>query len=95
MSDNTTPLTPELVVRAVNEVLRVKRSSWEPVGGETPLESLALDSLDLAEVFATLEDWAGVELDPDSALEIRTVGDLVRLRAFPSAVLSQSVDPQR
>ncbi|HSZ68908.1 MAG TPA: acyl carrier protein [Solirubrobacteraceae bacterium] len=82
MTEKTTQLTPEMVVRAVNEVLSVKRQSWESVQADTPLESLELDSLDLAEVFATLEERSGLDLDPDSAREIETVADLAQLRAL-------------
>jgi acyl carrier protein len=78
----TIQLTPELAVEAVNEVLGTKRQKWEPVGADAPLESLQLDSLELAELFATLEERSGIDLDPDSASTLQTVGDLARLRAL-------------
>jgi acyl carrier protein len=75
-------LTEAMVVSAVNQVCAVNRQNWEPVQADTPIEGLAFDSLDLAEVFATLEDWSGLDLDPDSVWGIETVGDLARLRAL-------------
>ena len=78
----TMELTAEMAVQAVNEMLTVKRQNCEPVQEDTPLESLELDSLELAELFAMLEDWSGLELDPDSARDLVTVGDLAGLRAF-------------
>ena len=74
-------LTEAMIVDAVNEVLGSKRHRFEPVEARTPLASLQLDSLDVAEVFMALEDHAGVELDPDSALTFEIVGDLARIRA--------------
>ncbi|MDP8942518.1 MAG: phosphopantetheine-binding protein [Actinomycetota bacterium] len=73
-------LTEEMAVDAVNEVLASKRERWTPVDSSTLLERLDLDSLDVAELFATLEDRSGLDLDPDSANALRTVGDLARLR---------------
>lgn len=80
-------LTEAMIVAAVNEVLGSKRRRYEPVEAGTSLAALALDSLDVAEVFMALEDHAGVELDPDSAraLELVTVGDLARMRAVRCA----------
>ena len=72
----------DTVVKAINEVLGMKRSNWEPVRPDTRLDQLELDSLDIAEVFATLEDWLGLELDPDSVGEVETVADLAALRAL-------------
>jgi acyl carrier protein len=78
----TMQLTPELAVEAVNEVLGTKRQQWEPVDEHASLEALRLDSLELAELFAALEERSGLDLDPDSAGDLQTVGDLARLRAL-------------
>jgi len=73
-------LTVEMVVDAVNEVLGTKRQRFDDVAPDTELKDLGLDSLEVAELFATLEDRSGLELDPDSARALATVGDLVRLQ---------------
>jgi acyl carrier protein len=73
-------VTEELVVRAVNDVLGSKRQRFDPVRGDTPLSELNLDSLEVAELFATIEDLSGLELDPDSAHSLETVADLTTLR---------------
>ncbi len=73
-------LTQAAIVDAVNEVLRTKRTGFEPVDARTLLADLRLDSLDVAEVFMALEDHAGTALDPDSATALRTVGDLAAIR---------------
>lgn len=82
MSVQQQSLTEEMVVEAVNEVLGNKRQRWEPVDASASLEQLDLDSLEVAELFATLEDRSGLELDPDSARELQTVGDLAQIRAL-------------
>jgi acyl carrier protein len=73
-------LTEEMVVEAVNEVLSTKRSRFEDATPEMNLNDLGMDSLEVAELFATLEDRSGLELDPDSARSLTTVGDLARLQ---------------
>jgi acyl carrier protein len=73
-------LTDSLVVRAVTEVLANKRERFDPVRGDTLLQALNLDSLEIAELFATIEDMSGLELDPDSVRSIETVADLTRLQ---------------
>lgn len=80
MAEISATLLEELVVDAVNEVLANTRAQFEPAVAETPLDELSLDSLEVAELFATLEDRSGLELDPDSARDLRTVGDLTKLR---------------
>jgi acyl carrier protein len=75
-------LTEELAVEVVNEVLGSKRERWHPVDASKSLEELDLDSLEVAELFTMLEDRAGVDLDPDSAGSLRTVGDLAGLQVI-------------
>jgi acyl carrier protein len=74
-------LTVEMAIDAVNEVLANKRNRVGQIDATVPLEALALDSLEVAELFAALEERCDTELDPDSARSLLTVGDLVRLRA--------------
>jgi acyl carrier protein len=74
-------LTADIAVEAVNEVLANKRNRIGHVDESVPLEALELDSLDVAELFAALEERSGLELDPDSARSLVTVGDLANLRA--------------
>lgn len=78
-------LTEELVVEAVNEVLGVKRVQFDCIEAATPLADLNLDSLDVAELFATIEDRSGLELDPDSARSLETVGDLAHMQSVHHA----------
>jgi acyl carrier protein len=73
-------LTEEMAVKAVKEVLSSKRERFEEVTPDTRLADLDLDSLEVAELFATLEDRSGLELDPDSAGFFQTVADLASLQ---------------
>jgi acyl carrier protein len=75
-----TPLTEEMAVAAVKEVLANTRRRDRQVDAAVELESLGLDSLEVAELFAVLEERSGLQLDPDSAESLVTVGDLARLK---------------
>jgi acyl carrier protein len=75
-------LTESMAVDVVNEVLGSKRERWQSVSASTPLAELDLDSLEVAELFAMLEDRSGVDLDPDSATSLKTVGDLAGLEVI-------------
>jgi acyl carrier protein len=75
-------LTEDMAVAAVNEVLLSKRERSSVIDSSTVLDDLGLDSLDVAELFATLEDLSGLDLDPGSADSLRTVGDLATIRAL-------------
>jgi acyl carrier protein len=75
-----TTLTTSIAIEAVKEVLGNKRTRVTEIDETTPLDALGFDSLDVAELFATLEERCEVELDPDSAQSLETVGDLVNLK---------------
>jgi len=65
----------------IGEVLGQRRKSGpQVILADTRLETLALDSLDVAEVFLAIEDRVGYRLDPDSVGDPECVGDLTRLR---------------
>ena len=68
---------------AIAEILGPRREAAE-IEAETSLADLGLDSLDAAELFLLLEEKAGRSLDPGSAGELASVGDLIKLRAAPS-----------
>ncbi len=78
-----TPVSAEQAVAAVNEVLGDRRGG-NAVGVDDRLEELGLDSLDVAELFLTLEEMAGCQLDPASAGALERVGDLAALRELSS-----------
>jgi acyl carrier protein len=78
------PVSAEQAVAAVNEVLGDRHGS-DPVGVDDRFEDLGLDSLDVAELFLTLEEMAGCQLDPASAGALERVGDLAGLRELNSA----------
>lgn len=75
-------VTIEQAVDAINELLGGRGPSGRPVEAEDRLEDLGLDSLDVAELFLTLEAEAGRELDPASAGALERVRDLAELRAL-------------
>lgn len=70
----------EDVVAAIQGVLNKSNRDDVTVTPESRLDDLDLTSLDEGEVFATLEENLGCELDPATAEDCVTVGDLVQLR---------------
>jgi acyl carrier protein len=68
------------VVEAITNTLRERRGSAPDIGPDTRLESLDLNSLDYAEVFVSIQEVVGFELDPESAGEVEVVRDLGRLQ---------------
>jgi acyl carrier protein len=77
--------TMAMAVEAVNDVLAGRRRTIAHATETTPLDAFGFDSLEVAELFAALEDRCGFELDPDSAQSLLTVADLARLRACRGA----------
>jgi acyl carrier protein len=75
-------LTVAMAVEAVNDVLQSKRRGRTRAVASTPLAGLGLDSLEVAELFAALEDRCGLELDPESGRSLVTVADLTQLSAL-------------
>lgn len=75
------PVTAEIACEALARVLERKGRTAQ-VGPQTDLRSLDLDSLDIGELFVTLEELTGQELDPESAEGVEVLGDLVRVRAL-------------
>jgi acyl carrier protein len=73
-------ISSEQAIAAVERVLRRKGRTVALEPGMS-LRELELDSLDVGELFVTLEELSGRELDAESAEGIETVGDLTRLRA--------------
>lgn len=73
--------TGAIAVQAVDDVLANRGRGTRHVSTSTRLDELELDSLEVAELFAALEDRCGLELDPESAGSLVTVGDLTQLRA--------------
>lgn len=65
----------EKVAEIIAKELNVKQ---ENITMETRLvEDLGADSLDAVEIMFALEEEFGIEIDDDSAQNIKTVGDLV------------------
>jgi len=55
------------------------KASTLTLDADTVLDSVGLSSLQIADIVYTIEDQAGIELDPRQAANVRTVGDVVDL----------------
>ena len=64
-----------------NEILETVRevfyASGRVVSGQSLIDDLASDSIDLVELMAVLTNRYRVRIEPDELLRIRTVGDIV------------------
>jgi acyl carrier protein len=69
----------EMVIEALEEVLERTTGNTVAVTPETRLDSLSLDSLEVAELFVRLEELCGVFVDADSIERFEVVGDLAQL----------------
>ncbi len=47
------------------------------VDAESTLKDLGLSSLDITEIYFTIEEQVGTELDPTAAADVKTLGELV------------------
>jgi acyl carrier protein len=85
------PVTLEVAIAAVTEVLVAKFETPVEVSAGSRFEDLGLDSVDFAVGFIVLEDLLGRELDPESAVDLDCVADLERIRAAsPGSDLERS-----
>ncbi len=73
-------ITIEQAVDAVNQILGGRRTGDDAVTGDTRFLDLGLDSLDVSELFLTLEEAADQRLDPGSAGELVKISDLTKLK---------------
>jgi acyl carrier protein len=77
----STLATEEQVEQVVFESLESFGAEREQITREATLEELSIDSLDLAELSQIVHDRFGVELRGSDVVDVRTVGDAVRLIA--------------
>ena len=74
-----TTITREQIEAKVFEVLGTFVDDADSIEASATLESLDVDSLDLAELSQIIEDEYGVALKGDDVGKIKTVGDAIDL----------------
>ncbi len=74
-------VTAEAVETRVREILTELGAEVEEFDRDATFESLDVDSLDLVELGQIIEEEYGVELTPEDAQHLRTVGDAIDLIA--------------
>jgi acyl carrier protein len=77
----STMVTEEQIEQVVNESLESFGADPAEISIDATLQSLDIDSLDLAELSQIVDERFGVELKGADVAEIKTVGDAVRLIA--------------
>lgn len=72
-------VTEDQVEQVVVESLESFGAQREAITREATLESLDIDSLDLAELSQIVEERFGIELKGSDVAEVKTVGDAIAL----------------
>ncbi len=75
----STAATEEQVEQVVVEALASFGAERDSISREATLESLDIDSLDLAELSQIVEEKFGIELKGSDVAEVKTVGDAISL----------------
>ena len=73
--------TTEQIETVINESLVTFGADADQISRDASLESLDIDSLDLAELSQIIEEKFGVELTSSDVAQIKTVGDAIDLVA--------------
>jgi acyl carrier protein len=74
-----TTISPEIIERTMIEALATMGPEPDQITRDAKLEDLEIDSLDLIELLQIAEERFGVEINPDDAKDVRTVGDALDL----------------
>jgi acyl carrier protein len=77
----STTFTAEQIEESIAEALVQFGTDADVIAPDAPLESLDIDSLDLAELAQIVEEKFGVVLTGNDIKEITTIGDLVAVIA--------------
>jgi acyl carrier protein len=80
-SPMSTAVSQEQIEQVVTESLESFGADPEQITPEATLESLDIDSLDLAELSQIVQERFDVELKSADVADVKTVGDAIRLIA--------------
>ena len=72
-------ITCQDVVALVQEKLRGKLSADVVLDENSALDELGMSSMESWDIIFTLEERLNIELDPEEATAVRTIGELVAL----------------
>ena len=75
-------VTSDDVVAAVKEALARLRGEHPPVDGDTQLHELALESLEIVEIFIVLEERTGAAISIDGLDGLVKVADIATLESL-------------
>ena len=79
MPESTSTNTPELIEKTMIEALANMGPEPDQITRDAKLEDLEVDSLDLIELLQIAEEKFGVEINPEDAKDVTTVGDALDL----------------
>jgi acyl carrier protein len=72
-------ISPEIIESTMIEALATMGPEPGQITRDAKLEDLEIDSLDLIELLQIAEERFGVEINPDDAKDVKTVGDALDL----------------
>jgi acyl carrier protein len=72
-------ISPEIIESTMIEALATMGPEPAQITRDAKLEDLEIDSLDLIELLQIAEERFGVEINPDDAKDVKTVGDALDL----------------
>ena len=75
--ETSAQLTVDQTIAVIRKQMGRKLPASHPLEAQTVLEDLGISSLMMTEIFFTIEELVGHELDPAAAGGAKTIGDLV------------------
>lgn len=84
-SQSTSRLTVDQAIVVIRKQMGRKLPADHPLEAQTVLEDLGISSLMMTEIFFTIEELVGRELDPERSSRAKTIGELVDVVNTPAS----------
>lgn len=68
-----------VIYSVVKDIIKQHAEAFNYFNENTPLEKIALDSLDMVEISSQIEDEFDIEFTSEEILNLKTIGDIVSL----------------
>ncbi len=68
-----------VIYSVVKDIIEQHTEAFNYFDENTPLEKIALDSLDMVEISSQIEDEFGIDFTSEEILNLKTIGDIVSL----------------
>jgi acyl carrier protein len=78
-------LTIDIVLEAINDVLRYTRVDFTPVKPDMRLDEVGFESMELIEIFVLIEERTGMVVSTEGLPYLQTISDLKQLSVVDGA----------